>query len=129
MSMGVAGQADIRPPEHAASRKERAQRALGGYWRQEGVNRQVPDAHGREVPSQKRYDRQCPYSSVAWAVVDLGALLASGKWRGARAARAVYEPARHLAHEVKVGGRGLGSVWSHISGQVVRCHEPMMHEV
>jgi hypothetical protein len=84
MSMGVAGQADIRPPEHAASRKERAQRALGGYWRQEGVNRQVPDAHGREVPSQKRYDRQCPYSSVAWAVVDLGALLASGKWRGAR---------------------------------------------
>jgi len=112
MSMGVAGQADIRPPEHAASRKERAQRALEGYWRQEGVNRQVPDAHGREVPSQKRYDRQCPYSSVAWAVVDLGWRPGSGGARGgARAARAAYEPARHLAHEAKVGGRGRGSVW------------------
>ncbi len=53
MSMGVAWPADIGPPEHAASRKKRAQRALGGYWRQEGVNRQVPDAHGREVPFQK----------------------------------------------------------------------------
>lgn len=62
-------------------------------------------------------------------MVDLGALLASGKWRGARRragrAPAAYEPARHLAHEVKVGGARAGvCVESHQSDSV-RSHEPM----
>ena len=53
MNMGVASQADIRPPEHAAPRKELAQRVHSEGIGGKGVNRQVPGAHGREVPSQK----------------------------------------------------------------------------
>ena len=44
-------------------------------------------------------------SSVAWSVVDLGALLASGKWRGA--ARA-YEPRRD-SWPMKLSGGGGGA--------------------
>ena len=52
--------------------------------------------------------------------------LGSGGARGgARAARATYEPARHLAHEVNVGGARAGvCVESHQSDSV-RSHEPM----
>ena len=51
--MGVASQADIRPPEHAASREELAQRVHSEGIGDKGMNRQVPGAPGREVPSQK----------------------------------------------------------------------------
>ena len=46
-------------------------------------------------------------SSVAWFVVDLGALLASGKWRGGRRARA-YEPRRDSWPMKLSGGGGAG---------------------
>lgn len=67
-----------------------------------GVNRQVPAAHGRKVPSQK-VRSQVP---TVEHCVDCNSLLASGKWRGGFGeARRAYEP-RRFTRPMKLNGRG-----------------------
>lgn len=131
MSMGVAWPADIRPPEHAASRKELPQRALGGCIGDMGVNRQAPDAHGREVPSQKGTIASAHSRALRglwWTLVLSWRLGVAGVWRGGggagwRAPRRATQ-AIHLAHEVRDGGRrGRAGLCGVTSVDSVRCHE------